>query len=185
MIESRSWSTINRSARHRSRAQPRVRFRILFFDQTFQVVRHPPNNEGGEAHREDMAGTERLKRTATFVPIEEGFQKKSNHSQKQSRCQTKRSMSPRLEIRSRCALLTLSVPLRPRRDAPSLLLSGLSMELEARIWFAAPQRRDLCAMKTRPSAPGKINAPPRLTSQKRFRRHHSNFSLSGANLLRA
>jgi len=27
----------------------------------------------GEAHREDMAGTERLKWTAMFVPIEEGF----------------------------------------------------------------------------------------------------------------
>ena len=109
-----------------------------------------------------MAGTERLKWTAMFVPIEEGFQRKSNHSQKQSRCQTKRSMSPGAENRSRCALLTLSVPLRPRRDAPSLLLSGFSMELEARIWFAAPQRRDLRAMKTRPCAPGKINA---LTSQ--------------------
>ena len=46
--------------------------------------------------------------------------------------------------RSPCALLTLSVPLRPRRD-------GFSIELEARIWFAAPQRRDLRAMKTRPS----------------------------------
>ena len=31
--------------------------------------------------------------------------------------------------------------------------------------FAAPQRRYLRAMKTRPCAPGKINAPPRLTSQ--------------------
>jgi hypothetical protein len=61
--------------------------------------------------------------------------------------------------------LNPGVPLRPRRDAPSLLLSGFSMELEARIWFAAPQRRDLRAMKTRPCAPGKINAPPRLTSQ--------------------
>ena len=38
-------------------------------------------------------------------------------------------------------------PLRPRRDVPSLLLSGFSMELEARIWFAAPQRRYLRAMK--------------------------------------
>jgi hypothetical protein len=35
----------------------------------------------------------------------------------------------------------------------------------ARIWFVAPQLRDLRAMKTRPCAPGKINAPPRLTSQ--------------------
>ena len=112
-----------------------------------------------------MAGTERLKWTAMFVPLEEGFQRESNHSQKQSRCQTKRSMSPGAENRSRCALLTLSVPLRPRRDVPSLLLSGFSMELEARIWFAAPQRRYLRAMKTRPCAPGKINAPPRLTSQ--------------------
>ena len=34
--------------------------------------------------------------------------------------------------------LNPGVPLRPRRDAPSLLLSGFSMELEARIWFAAP-----------------------------------------------
>src|SRR5262249_32240366 len=67
-------------------------------------------------------------------------------------------MSPGAENRSRCALLTLSVPPRPRRD-------GFSMELEARIWFAAPQRRYLRAMKTRPCAPGKINAPPRLTSQ--------------------
>ena len=56
-------------------------------------------------------------------------------------------------------------PLRPRRDVPSLLLSGFSMELEARIWFAAPQRSYLRAMKTRPCAPGKIKAPPRLTSQ--------------------
>jgi hypothetical protein len=38
-------------------------------------------------------------------------------------------------------------------------------ELEARIWFAAPQRRYLRAMKTRPCVPGKINASPRLTSQ--------------------
>jgi hypothetical protein len=36
------------------------------------------------------------------------------------------------------------------------------MELEARIWFAAPQRRYLRAMKTRPCAPGKINAPLRI-----------------------
>src|SRR6516165_11288228 len=93
------------------------------------------------------------------------FQVGVNHSQKVSRCQTKRSVSPGAENRSRCALLTLSVPLRPRRDAPSLLLSGFSMELEARIWFAAPQRHYLRAMKTRPCAPGKINAPPRLTSQ--------------------
>jgi hypothetical protein len=42
------------------------------------------------------------------------------------------------ENRFRYALLTLSVPLRSRRDAPSLLLSGFSMELEARIWVAAP-----------------------------------------------
>jgi hypothetical protein len=34
-----------------------------------------------------------------------------------------------------------SVPLRPGRDAPSLLLSWFSIELEARIWFATPQRR--------------------------------------------
>jgi hypothetical protein len=73
---------------------------------------------------------------------------------------TKRSMSSGAENRSRCPLLNLSVPLRPRRDAPSLLLSGFSIELEARIWFAAQQRRDLCEMKTRPCAPGKINAPP-------------------------
>jgi len=112
-----------------------------------------------------MAGTERLKWTAMFVLIEEGFQRESNHSQKQSRCQAKRSMSPGAENRSRCALLTLGVPPRPPRDAPSLLLSGFSMELEARIWFAAPQRRYLRAMKTRPCARGKINAPPRLISQ--------------------
>src|SRR5262245_40751800 len=124
-----------------------------------------------------MAGTERLKRTAMFVPIEKGFQRKSNHSQKESRCQTKRSMSPGAENRSRCALSTLSVPLRPRRD-------GFSIELEARIWFAAPQRRDLRAMKTRPSAPGKINAPPRSTSHT-SRRRHSDFFLCGANLSRA
>jgi len=61
--------------------------------------------------------------------------------------------------------LNPGVPLRPRRDAPSLLLSGFGMELQARIWFAAPQRGYLRAMKTRPSGPGKINAPPRLTSQ--------------------
>jgi hypothetical protein len=41
----------------------------------------------------------------------------------------------------RCLPLNLSVSLRPRRDAPSLLLSAFSIELEARIWFAAPQRR--------------------------------------------
>src|SRR5215471_17598866 len=74
-------------------------------------------------------------------------------------------MSPGAENRSRCALLTLSVPLRPRRVAPSLLLAGFSMELEAKIWFAAPQRRYLRAMKARLCAPGKINAPPRLISQ--------------------
>ena len=55
---------------------------------------------------------------------------------------------PCAENRSRCALLTLSVQLRPGRDAPSLLLSGFSIELEARIWFATPQRRDLREMKT-------------------------------------
>ena len=74
-------------------------------------------------------------------------------------------MSCGAENRSRGPLLNPGVPLRPRRDAPSLLLSGFSMELEARIWFAAPQRRNLGEMKTRPCAPGKINAPPRLTSQ--------------------
>ena len=74
-------------------------------------------------------------------------------------------MSCGAENRSRGSLLNPGIPLRPRRDAPSLLLSGFSMELEARIWFAAPQRRDLRAMKTRPCAPGKINAPPRITSQ--------------------
>ena len=94
-----------------------------------------------EAHRDDMAGTERLKPTAMFVPIEDGLQRKSNHFQKQSRCQTKRSMSPGAENRSRGPLLNPGVPMRPRRDAPSLLLSGFSMEFEARVWFAAPQRR--------------------------------------------
>jgi hypothetical protein len=34
---------------------------------------------------------------------------------------------PCAENRSRCALLTLSVQLRPGRDAPSLLLSGFSI----------------------------------------------------------
>jgi hypothetical protein len=63
---------------------------------------------------------------------EQTFQVGVNHSQKESRCQTKRSKSPGAENRSQCALLTLSVPLRPRRDAPSLLLSEFSMELEAR-----------------------------------------------------
>src|SRR5215475_4562060 len=38
------------------------------------------------------------------------FQVGVNHSQKEGRCQTKRSMSPGAENRSRCALLTLSVP---------------------------------------------------------------------------
>jgi hypothetical protein len=115
-----------------------------------------------------MGGTERLNPTAMFVPIEEWFQRKSNHSQKQSRCQTKKSISPGCGESFPMCALNPQRPLRPRRDAPSLLLSGFSMELEARIWFAAPQRRDLRAMKTRPSAPGKINAPPRLTSQKHF-----------------
>src|SRR5215469_9457349 len=36
---------------------------------------------------------------------------------------------------------------------------------KARIWFQAPQRRDLRATKARPCAPGKINAPPPSTSQ--------------------
>ena len=36
-----------------------------------------------------------------FVPIEEGFQRKSNHFQKESRCQTKRSISPGAENRCR------------------------------------------------------------------------------------
>jgi len=47
----------------------------------------------------------------------------------------KRSMSCGAENRSRGPLLNPGVPLRPRRDAPSLLLSGF--------WFAAPQRRVL------------------------------------------
>ena len=97
---------------------------------------------------------------------------------------TKRSMSSGAENRSRCPLLTLSVPLRPRRDAPSLLLSGFSIELEARIWFAAQQGRDLRGMKTRPCAPGKINAPPRLTSQNISPAPFRLF-LCGANLSRA
>jgi hypothetical protein len=97
---------------------------------------------------------------------------------------TKRSMSSGAENRSRCPLLNLSVPLRPRRDAPSLLLSGFSIELEARIWFAAQQRRDLREMKTRPCAPGKINAPPRLTSQNISPAPFRLF-LCGANLSRA
>ena len=33
------------------------------------------NNEGGETHREGMAGTERLKPPVMFVPIEERFHK--------------------------------------------------------------------------------------------------------------
>ena len=113
-----------------------------------------------------------------FVSIEEGFQRRSDQSQKESRCQIKRSMSSGAENRSRCPL---SVPLRPRRDAPSLLLSAFSIELEARIWFVAPQRRDLRVMKTRPCAPGKINAPPRSTPQTSCL-PHSGFSLRGANL---
>ena len=80
--------------------------------------------------------------------------------------------------------LNPGVPLRPRRDAPSLLLSGFSMEREARIWFVAPQRRYLRAMKTRPCAPGKINAPPRLTSQNISPAPFRLF-LCGANLSRA
>jgi hypothetical protein len=39
-------------------------------------------------------------------------------------------------------------------------------------------------VKTRPCAPGKINAPPRSTSQT-SRRRHSDFFLGGANLSRA
>jgi hypothetical protein len=128
-----------------------------------------------------MAGTERLKPPAMFVSIEEGFQRKSDQSQKESRCQTKRSMSSGAENRSRCPLLTLRVPVRPRRDAPSLLLSAGSIELEARIWFAAPQGRDLRAMKTRPCAPGKINAPPPSTSRN-ILLAHAGFFLHGANL---
>src|SRR5262249_14427437 len=46
-------------------------------------------------------------------------------------------------------------PLRPRRDAPFLLLSGFSIELEARIWFAAPQHRDLREMKQDPALQAK------------------------------
>ena len=113
-----------------------------------------------------MAGTERLKPTTMFVPVEEWFQRKSNHSQKESRCQTKRSMSPRCgESLPMCALN----PQAFHCDLGAMLLPscypGSAWNLEARIWFAAPQRRDLRAMKTRPCAPGKINAPPRLTSQ--------------------
>jgi hypothetical protein len=58
------------------------------------------------------------------------------------------------------------------------LLSGFSIEFEARIWFAAPQRRDLREMKTRPCATGKITLRPRLTS-KTSRRRHSDFSYVG------
>jgi hypothetical protein len=47
--------------------------------------------------------------------------------------ETMSSMSCGAENRSRCPLLDPSVPLRPRRDAPSLLLSAFSIELEARI----------------------------------------------------
>jgi hypothetical protein len=52
-----------------------------------------------------------------------------------------------------------------RRHEERDLGGASAWNLETRIWFAAPQRRCLPAMKTRPCAPGKINAPPRLTSQ--------------------
>ena len=60
---------------------------------------------GGKAHREDMAGTERLKPPAMFVPIEE-----ESVSEKESRCQTKRSMSCGAENRSPMSALK---PQRP------------------------------------------------------------------------
>jgi len=93
----------------------------------FSVGYLPRSQESGDLvavrlHREDMAGTERLKPPAMFVPIKEGLQRKSDQSQKESRCQTKRSMTCGAENRSRCPLLNLSAPLRPRRDASSLLL---------------------------------------------------------------
>ena len=99
-------------------------------------------------------------------------------------------MSDEEEHESRCGESFSMCALDPQRStatsarALSLLLSGFSMELEVRIWFAAPQRRDLRAMKTRPSAPGKIKAPPRSTSHA-ARRRHSDFFLCGANLSRA
>src|SRR5215472_15957344 len=80
-------------------------------------------------------------------------------------------MSDKEEPELRCGESFPRAAPKPRRSTAtsarcsSPLLSGFSMELEARIWFAAPQRRYLRAMKTRPCAPGKINAPPRLTSQ--------------------
>ena len=82
-------------------------------------------------------------------------------------------MSDEEEHESRCGESFPMCTLNPQRSTatsarcsfPLALLSGFNMELEARIWFASPQRRYLRAMKTRRSAPGKINAPPRLTSQ--------------------
>jgi hypothetical protein len=77
----------------------------------------------------------------------------------------KRSMSPGAENRfPMCAL-------NPQRSTATLARCSfpLAIRVQHRArgenWFAAPQRRYLRAMKTRPCAPGKINAPPRLTSQ--------------------
>ena len=82
-------------------------------------------------------------------------------------------MSDKEEHESRCGESLPMCALHPQRSTatsarcsfPLALLSGFNMEFEARIWFPSPQRRYLRAMKTRRSAPGKINAPPRLTSQ--------------------
>ena len=109
------------ATRHQGPSRLSSRFEFCS-DQTVQVVVIQRITRGGKAHTEDMAGTERLKPPAMFVPIKEGFQRKSDQSQKENRCQTKRSMSCGAENRSRYPLLNLSAPLRPRRDASLLLL---------------------------------------------------------------
>src|SRR5262245_40123884 len=82
---SRRWSTVNRSTRYREPSPPPSRIFEFCSDQTFQVGVIQRITRGGKAHREDMAGTERLKPPAMFVPIKEGFQRKSDQSQKESR----------------------------------------------------------------------------------------------------
>jgi hypothetical protein len=100
-----------------------------------------------------------------FVPIEEGFQRKSIHSQKGE------SMSDEEEHEFRCGESFPMSALNPQRSAatPARCSFPLAIRVQHRArgedLVCGPQRRDLREMKTRPCAQGEINAPPRLTSQ--------------------
>src|SRR5215470_15436377 len=59
--------------------------------------RYPANNEGGEAHRGGHGGHGSAQADCNVCAHRRRFQRKTNHSQKESRCQTKRSMSPGAE----------------------------------------------------------------------------------------